>query len=78
MLMTLPDLKFGQPVYYYNLAFFPVVRQILIRTPDWLSGAVSPVALIILDGEAVRLTMLDDRISQPELICWLTESGILG
>jgi hypothetical protein len=76
--MTFPDLGFGQPLYYDNLAFFPVVRQIRVRTPDWLYAAVSPVAMIILDGEAVRITILDDRISQPDLICWLREQGILG
>jgi hypothetical protein len=76
--MTLQDMEFGQPVYYDNLAIFPVVCQVWVRTSDWFYGAVSPVALFILDGDAVRLTILDDRISQPDLISWLRERRIPG
>jgi hypothetical protein len=74
--MTLQGLEVGQPLFHDNLTIFPVVRQVRVRTPEWFYGAVSPVALIILDGDAARLTILDDRISHTDLICWLKEQRI--
>jgi len=67
------DFQFGEPLSFQHLTFLPVVRQILVRTPEWLFGAVSPVAVVILDGKDVRLAILDDRISEPDLICWLAK-----
>jgi hypothetical protein len=71
--MTLPDLRFGQPIAFQDLTILPVVRQVLIHTPEWVSGAVSPVAVVILDGHDVRLCVLDERIAESELIRWLAE-----
>jgi hypothetical protein len=72
--MTLPDLSFGQPLAFQDLTILPVVRQVLICTPEWVSGAVSPVAVVILDGHDVRLCILDERIAESELIRWLAEN----
>lgn len=74
--MTLQDLQFGEPLSFQHLTFLPVIRQTLVRTPEWLFGAVSPVAVVIMDSQDVRLAILDDRITEPELICWLAEKGI--
>ena len=76
--MTPPDLELGMPVFFQQIAILPVVRQILVRTPDSLSGVVSPVALLIIGGQEVGLAMLDDEISRNEIICWLKARGILG
>jgi hypothetical protein len=43
-----------------------------------LTGAVSPVALLVIDGQEGGLALLDDGISQDEIIIWLKARGILG
>jgi hypothetical protein len=73
-----PDLELGIPVFSPRITILPVVRQILIRTPDSLSGAVSPIALLITHEGETGLAMLDDEISQDEIIGWLKDRGILG
>jgi hypothetical protein len=74
--MTPSVLQFGLPLCYGNLVFFPVVRQVLVRTPAWFSCAATPVAIIILEEKDVYITMLDDGFSQRELTCWLKERGV--
>lgn len=71
--MNHDDLQFGQPLACKNLVIIPVVRKGIIRTQDWISGAISPVALVILDGKEVGLALLDDGISRKGLIHWLNE-----
>jgi hypothetical protein len=73
-----PYLKLGMPVFFAQITILPVVRQILVLTPDSLSCAVSPVALLITHGRETGLAMLDDEISQDEIISWLKDRGILG
>jgi hypothetical protein len=73
-----PDLELGMPVFFAEIAILPVVRQILVRTPDSLSGAVTPVALLVTSGRETGLAMLDDEISHDEIIGWLKDRGILG
>jgi hypothetical protein len=73
--MTLPDLQLGQPLTFQHLTILPVVRQNMVCTPEFVSGAVSPVAVVILDGHDVRLCILDERIPGHELVKWLAESG---
>ncbi len=74
--MNHDDLQFGQPLACQNLIIIPVVRKVIIRTQDWISGAVSPVALVILDGHEVSLALLDDGITRKGLTQWLNENGI--
>lgn len=76
--MIPPSLELGMPIFFAQITILPVVRQILVRTPDSLSGAVSPIALLITHGRETGLAMLDDEISQDEIIGWLKERGILG
>jgi hypothetical protein len=73
-----PDLELGRPAFFAQITILPVVRQILVRTPDSVYGAVSPVALLIMHGRETGLAMLDDEISQDEIISWLKEQGIWG
>jgi hypothetical protein len=73
-----PDLELGMPVFFAQITILPVVRQILVRTPESVSGAVSPLALLIKHGREMYLAMLDDEISQDEIISWLKDRGILG
>ena len=72
-----PDLELGLPIFFSHITILPVVRQILVRTLDSVSGAVSPVALLITNGQETGLAMLDDEISQDEIIGWLKERGIV-
>ena len=72
------DLELGMPVFFAQTTILPVVRQILVRTPDSVSGAVSPVALLITHGEKTWLALLDDEVSQQEIIGWLKDRGILS
>lgn len=76
--MIPPDLELGIPVFFAQITILPVVRQILVRTPESVSGAVSPLALLIKHGRETYLAMLDDEISQDEIISWLKDRGILG
>ena len=76
--MIPPDLELGMPVFFAEITILPVVRQILVRTPDSLSGAVSPLALLITRRRETYLAMLDDEISQDEIMSWLKDRGIVG
>lgn len=71
------DLELGMPVFFQDIVFLPVVRQVCIRTPGLLSGAVSPVALLIVDGQKAGLALLDEGVSQDEIVLWLKARGIL-
>lgn len=73
-----PELELGMPAFFPQMIILPVVRQILVRTPDFISGAVSPVALLITHGWETGLVLLDDDISEDEIIGWLKNRGILG
>jgi hypothetical protein len=71
------DLELGLPVFFGDIVFLPIVRQIRVRTPGLLSAAVSPVALFIDDGRKAGLALLDDGMSQEEVVLWLKGKGIL-
>ena len=73
-----PDLELGMPVFFAEITILPVVRQILVRTSESVTGAVSPLALLITHGRETYLAMLDDEISEQEIIGWLKDRGILS
>jgi hypothetical protein len=73
-----PDLELGMPVFFAQITILPVVRQILVLTPDSVSGAASPLALLISHCRETYLVMLDDETSEQEIISWLKDRGILG
>jgi hypothetical protein len=73
-----PDLELGMPVFFAEITILPIVRQILVRTPESVSGAVSPVALLITHGRETYLAKLDDEISEQEILRWLKDRRIVG
>lgn len=73
--MNSDDLQFGQPLICQDIVIIPLVRKVIIRSPPWISGAISPVALVMLDSHDIHLALLDDTESEQEIVSWLNGEG---